>query len=238
MRTLCTALLAGLLPTLAHANVLDGDSNWSVSFGLGASLLGRPSAPALGPQSIAASTDARGLPPTTLSLLAERRLTGPLWLLARAEAGHSSRGGGLDSPPPEILSFSGVTTSASSEESFAGGSLGLRYVFNPGGRVELSTFGLGGAGYGRNGATTRMLLPPELGRQGAPVTLVRELFDRTLFFGGSGGLAFETAFNSQLSLRLSSTVVSALWSRTTREEQQSDGDGVPVALPQKASLRS
>ncbi len=231
-RTVLAALAVLLVAPAAHADVLQERQSWSVSFGLGDSLL------SAAPSGGAGNSGSPGAAVTTLSLLLERRLGESVWLLARGEGGHSSRQGRLESPPPDSVSFSAVTTNTDNTATFGSASVGLRYVFNPGGRVELSTFGIGGAGYSVEGQNTTQLLPPDVGQPSTAVSQTRALTDRTFLAGASAGLAFETSFTNNLSLRLSSSVLSATWSNTGREELLTGADGAPTAAPQKAGIKS
>lgn len=223
-----SAFLVGIVAVESRAEAPADAPDWSVSFGLGGALLG-------GTEN---ASGADRTPVTALSLLLERRLGGRIWLLARGEAGRSSRSGKLESPPPDTLTFSPITSRTENAATFGGGSVGLRFVFNPGDRVELSAFGIGGLGYAVEANQSTQLHPPQVGVQGVPVVQNRDLTDRTLLVGANAGLAFETAFTQNLSLRLSSSVVSATWSRTGREEVLTGADGGPTQPPQAVRIEA
>lgn len=96
--------------------------------------------PSIGGASGAAGLGYAGplLPSTTASLLIERRIAHPLWLIGRLR-------GGYDRTVHEDNGYVGRAESLSGE-----GAIGLRVVFTPDDPFQFSTFGLLGVGYARS----------------------------------------------------------------------------------------
>jgi len=168
----------------------------------------------------------------SLSLMLERRLTRPLWLMAKAIAGYSTtdQAGATFGTTTELPPIHGTTA-------LVGGALGVRYVFTPDAPFQFSTFTTVGASHQGSGYAPKGKTP---GFEGAKYDASNNTVAAQL------GIAIDRELIEGLGLRLSTIVGYAGWSKATQEvdlgpgepkKQESEGFLGGVTLAPSIELR-
>ncbi|MGI5864287.1 MAG: hypothetical protein ACOX6T_19845 [Myxococcales bacterium] len=151
--------------------------------------------------------------PVTLGLSAERRIAPQLWLALQLD-------GGYQSTSSEEPASGGATTTRDESASLLSAAVGGRYVFNPGGVVEVSgVLSVGVAYLSDTDERSNQVL-------GSTVSTTTEGSD--LAFRTNIGVAFERQLGKNLALRFATTIVHLTYVSSTSETSNSANSSVVV----------
>jgi hypothetical protein len=202
------AVLAAILGLAAPSSAQEApppqEPRWSVGAGLALSTTTVASTPASSLSSGGASilAAAPAVQPV-LGLFLELRLARSTWLVTQAQASY----------------LTGSSSGRDSEQGVLAVNAGVRQVFNPGGRIEVSGFVVAGVAYGTTSATG-VTLGEVNSKTSASVTSE----------GLSAGLALERELVDALYLRLSSGIVAASYYELSSSASTRKTDGLSLGL--------